>query len=258
MSRAKPMPRAKRISLPGYVWHITERCHDRQFLLRFARDRRRWRHWLFEAKKRFELCVLNYTVTSNHVHLLVRDQGRDEIPASLQLIASQTAREYNRRKARRGAFWEDRYHATCVDTDEYLARCIVYIDLNMARAGAVTHPAQWDVCGYQEIQAPPERYRIIDTTALCQLVGAVDTSALRSAHKGWVESALATGRLDRDDCWTESPVVGSRDFVADFLGRAGLPQSDNMLVERHDGLAMVEPAVAYRAHLRARMGALRP
>ena len=54
------MPRANRHFLPGYVWHITHRCHHKQFLLKFVRDRRRYLHWVFEAKKRFGLSVLNY------------------------------------------------------------------------------------------------------------------------------------------------------------------------------------------------------
>jgi Flp pilus assembly secretin CpaC len=32
-------------------------------------------HWVFEAKKRFGLCVLDYVVTSNHIHHLVKDTG---------------------------------------------------------------------------------------------------------------------------------------------------------------------------------------
>jgi hypothetical protein len=35
------------------VWHITHRCHKREFLLKFARDQRRRLFWLFEAKQRF-------------------------------------------------------------------------------------------------------------------------------------------------------------------------------------------------------------
>ena len=31
------MPRANRHFLPGYVWHITHRCHRKSFLLKFAR-----------------------------------------------------------------------------------------------------------------------------------------------------------------------------------------------------------------------------
>jgi putative transposase len=97
------MPRANRHFLPGYLWHITHRCHHKQFLLKFARDRRRYLHWVFEAKKRFGLSVLNYVVTCNHVHLLVKDTGRDVISQSIQLIAGRTAQEYNQRKNRQGA-----------------------------------------------------------------------------------------------------------------------------------------------------------
>jgi REP element-mobilizing transposase RayT len=49
--------------------------------------RRRYLHWLFEAKKRFGLSVLNYMITSNHVHLLIKDTGPNVIAESLQLIA---------------------------------------------------------------------------------------------------------------------------------------------------------------------------
>jgi REP element-mobilizing transposase RayT len=34
------MPRANRHFLPGYVWHITHRCHRKSFLLKFAYDQR--------------------------------------------------------------------------------------------------------------------------------------------------------------------------------------------------------------------------
>ena len=55
------MARAKRHYLPGHVWHITHRCHKREFLLKFPRDRRRWIQWLYQAKKRYSgLSVLYY------------------------------------------------------------------------------------------------------------------------------------------------------------------------------------------------------
>jgi len=105
------MPRANRHFLPGYVWHITHRCHKGEFLLKFARDQRRWLQWVFEAKKRFGVLILNYCVTSNHVHLIMKDaKGRDAIPRTMQLVAGRTGQEYNLRKNRKGAFREDRYH----------------------------------------------------------------------------------------------------------------------------------------------------
>jgi hypothetical protein len=87
---------------------------------------------------------------------------------SLQLIAGRTAQEYNQRKQRKRAFWEDRYHATAIASDEHFLRFLVYIDMNMVRAGVVKHPAEWAHGGYREIQLSPKRYRIIDITALME------------------------------------------------------------------------------------------
>ena len=145
------MPRAHRYYLPGHVWHITHRCHQKEFSLKFTKDRKRWVEWLYEAKKRFGLCVLNYVVTSNHIHLLVKDRGMGEISAGMQLVAGRVAQEYNLRKKRKGSFWEDRYHATAVATDAHLLRCILYVDFNMVRAGVVQHPGEWSESGYAEL-----------------------------------------------------------------------------------------------------------
>ena len=89
------MARANRHPIPCYVWHITHRCHKREFLLKFDKDKKVWRKWLFDARKRYGLCILNYTITSNHIHLLVFDQKEGAIPKSVQLIAGRTGREYN-------------------------------------------------------------------------------------------------------------------------------------------------------------------
>jgi len=93
------MPRANRHSIPGYIWHITHRCHKREFILKFSKDRHRYLQWLYQARKRYGLRILNYMVTSNHAHLLVADGGdKDVIPNSMQLIAGRLGQEYNQRK----------------------------------------------------------------------------------------------------------------------------------------------------------------
>jgi putative transposase len=88
------MPRANRFFVPNHVWHITHRCHKQESLLKFARDRTRWMHWLRVARQRFDVSVLNYTVTSNHIHLLVRDNSSGNyIPNMVQLVAGRVAQE---------------------------------------------------------------------------------------------------------------------------------------------------------------------
>lgn len=208
------MPRAHRNFSPGPVWHITHRCHNQAFLLKFKRDRLRWKYWLFIARKRFGLSVLNYIVTSNHIHLLVRDNGNGEIAQGLQLVAGRTAQEYNRRKSRKGSFWEGRYFATAVATDEHLIQCLVYIDLNMVRAGAVKHPSHWDVSGYHELQKPPRRYRIIEYDLLCRLTNSPNLGVFQKHHRRWINEQLTVKNPQREPKWTDHAAVGPEKFVA--------------------------------------------
>jgi putative transposase len=208
------MPRAHRHYIPGCLWHITHRCHKKEFLLKFGKDRDRWLYWLFEAKKRYGACILNYTVTSNHIHLLILDDSsRDVIPKSLQLVAGRTGQEYNQRKNRKGAFWEDRYHATAVEGDEHFIRCLIYIDLNMVRAGVVAHPSEWAWGGYDEIQNPRQRYALIDQTKLMELIGIHDHDTFSEHHRRWVNDAVKKGSRERESRWTESVAVGSKTFI---------------------------------------------
>jgi putative transposase len=241
------MPRANRHYIPDYVWHITHRCHKKEFLLKFVRDRRRYLRWLFEARKRYGLTVLNYTVTSNHVHLLVRDDGdRDVIPKSMQLIAGRTGQEFNYRKKRRGAYWEDRYHATAVETDRHLVQCLVYIDLNMVRAGVVDHPSQWAFGGYNEIQLPRKRYALIDYAALRDLLNFKAMDDLAAAYRRRIEESLQEGNHIRDQKWTESVAVGSEGFVKATKEKLGFKVKGREVIGGNGSYELREPPAAYK------------
>ena len=252
------MPRANRHYIPGCVWHITHRCHKKEFLLNFARDRRRYLQWLFEAKKRYGLSVLNYMVTSNHIHLLIRDNGeRDVIPRPVQLIAGRTGQEFNQRKNRKGAYWEDRYHATAVETDRHLIQCMLYMDLNMVRAGVVGHPSEWAFSGYNEIQAPRERYALIDYRGLRELLNFTRVNELADAYRGWVEQSLHADDHHREGKWTESVAVGSEGFVTVIKERLAIKVKGREVIGKNGSYELRETRVPYGATLTPKNDLLR-
>ena len=198
--------------------------------------------WLLEARKRHELSILNYAATSNHIHLLVLDRGESEaISRSMQLVASRTAQAFNQRKKRKGAFWEDRYHATAVETNHHIVSCIIYIDLNMVRAGVVAHPSEWEFGGYAEIQTGQEEDSIIDRRALMELLRIPSIEAMRRLHKEWVEEALARGGLVREGMWTESVAVGSRHFVETIRTKLRLRAKGRKITGMKGEFTLCEP-----------------
>ena len=242
------MARAKRHYIPGQVWHITHRCHKREFLLKFVKDRKRWIQWLFEAKCKYGLTILNYVVTSNHIHLLVvDDKDRMTIPRAIQLTAGRHAQEFNQRKKRKGAYWEDRYHATAIETGKHLLRCLVYIDLNMVRAGVVSHPSEWAFGGYPEIQSPRRKCILINYEKLAKLSGCDSYSSFQHLHKNLISNTLENDRNKREARWSKSIAVGEKQFVTEIKKGLVSKALGRKIRSLDDGYQLREEILPYSA-----------
>lgn len=226
------MPRANRYIVSGPSYHITHRCHDRAFLLQYAKHRNAYRNVLRDRlKKQVDVSLLAYCITSNHVHLLLTNRGDDDtISRFMQAVQGQFAQNYNHCESRSGAFWSDRFHATMIDSGEYLWQCMRYIDLNMVRAGVVDHPSKWEWCGYSEITGLRKRYRLLDLDRLCERTSQPDTGALGQWYQDWIDDASLAETKTRDDRWTDRIAVGRRDFVE----RIGRQVENRMSVEVAD------------------------
>ncbi|MBD3418498.1 MAG: transposase [Chitinivibrionales bacterium] len=208
------MPRAKRFFLPGFIYHITHRCHNRQYLLKYAYEKRRWMTWLSASIEKYDLSVLGYCVTDNHIHLLAHPgTSQTVIAQSMQLTAGRVGQEYNERKGRKGAFWEDRYHATAIQSHHHLLRCLVYVDLNMVRAKVVEHPGQWQFCGFAEMGKSSDEACLVDRSALLQSLGKSDWNRFVARYNNEIEMALDADELYRSEIWTKSIAVGDREYV---------------------------------------------
>jgi putative transposase len=216
------MPRANRYFVPGYLYHITHRCHNKSFLFKFKIDFEQMLSWIKEAKKRYDVKVYDYVLTHNHIHLILFDPSeRKAISRFMQLAAGQFAEEYNARRKRHGAFWGDRYHSTAVDSQTYLLQCLGYIGLNMVRAGVVPHPEEWPYCGYHELISS-RKTQIIDKKELAATVGLRSVKELSETYLGVISDKLQRRELERDSRWSESIAIGSSDFVLKFAEGLGV------------------------------------
>jgi putative transposase len=207
------MPRSARIFLPGHIYHLTHRCHNGSFFLRFNASRIEYRNRLWQAMRRFNISLLNYCITSNHVHLLLIVLKSIRISLFMRHLEGEFASQYNRRRNRRGAFWCERYHATLIEDGRHLWNCMHYIDLNMVRAGVVDHPKNWPWCGYQEIASLRQRYRIVDLPQLMELREMDDLNYFSGRYEAELNEMLNKTKGVREPHWTESIAVGSEAFV---------------------------------------------
>ncbi len=207
------MPRSNRYILPGYLYHVTHRCHDRRLLLKFGVDRTEYRKRLREALRQYRISLFAYCITSNHTHLLLACRIPDDISCLMQKLEGEFAQYYNLKRSRRGAFWEDRFHSTMIGEGTYFLNCMVYIHLNMVRAGVVNHPGEWAWCGHDELIGKRTRYRLVDRVGLTDLLGPGLRDGFEEAYRDQIEQAIASRKLQREPWWTESIAVGDQEFI---------------------------------------------
>ncbi|MGB7951234.1 MAG: hypothetical protein WCH75_26430 [Candidatus Binatia bacterium] len=115
--------------------------------------------------------------------------------------------------------------------DEHLHRCLIYIDLNMVRAGVVSHPVEWGHSGYREIQEPPKRYAVIDLEGLAAMCGFTNPRDFQRAHREWIEQAMENGGAPREDRWSEALAVGSLAFVERVKNNLGVKAAHREVLE---------------------------
>lgn len=199
--------------MEGYTYHLTQRCHNREFLLRLAKDRDVYREWLRKGVKRHGVSVYGFCVTSNHIHILTHVDSVENVSGLMHLASGATAKRYNLRRRRTGSMWQHPYQCTIVEDGRHLLNCLTYINMNMVRAGVVSHPREWRWCGHDELVGSRKRYRILDVERLLQSLDVSSAEQLRRYYAAAIDGRTEAERLQRESHWTDSLAVGSEEFV---------------------------------------------
>jgi len=193
--------------------------------LRFKKDRRQYLRRLREATDRHAVSILNYMVTSNHIHLLLAADKAAHVSAVMQYVSGSIAQDYNRRKERQGSFWSGRYRPTLIQPGHHLSRCFFYISMNMVRARAVAHPSQWVGGSHAELlnQHDGGNEPIIDRPTLVKLMGCGSWELFRDWYGRTLEQQCCRNSHPRQPLWTEAAAVGDEVWIEDLAG--ALPRS---------------------------------
>ena len=238
------MRRGRTRGVDHCCFHVTHRCQERRFLLKFEVDRRDYVVRLRDAAREYGVSVLNYVITSNHVHLLLWTDDETGISAMMRSLQGAVGRAFNRRKEREGAFWSDRYHPTLIQNGAHLGRCLFYIDMNMVRAKAVEHPRKWACCGYHELSGSRQRYRVLDRERLLHCLNAPCAFAeFEEWYRLTLEEKLACAYHAREPLWSECVAVGDRDWVERLAGR--IPGGRGEIVSHEVPVRMDEAEISY-------------
>ena len=127
----------------------------------------------------------------------------------------------------------------------------------MIRAGEVRHPGDWATNGYNEIQNPKQRYKIIDLDSLMSLFNFTDLIEFQKQHKAMVSESIKKNISVKDRMWSESIAVGSNSFVDEVLSNLKQEIKRRKSVEKDGSYLVKEPAIAYSTHFSTKKEVLR-
>ena len=84
--------------------------------------------------------IVEFSVQSNHIHLIVEADDNRELTAGLRGLAVSLARRLNKLFARGGTFWTDRYHARALGSPRAVRNALAYVLHSARKHGAAAHP----------------------------------------------------------------------------------------------------------------------
>lgn len=126
--------------------HVTARVREGLPDLREPRARRALEPALVAGAERFGFRLVEYSVQSNHVHMIVEAKGRDALSRGMQGLLVRLARALNRCWGRTGSVFGDRYHGRILRTPREVRHALAYVLCNARKHGVRIARGRPDPC----------------------------------------------------------------------------------------------------------------
>ncbi len=95
-------------------------------------------------------CALHaYVIMTNHLHLLVTPQSKEQLSVFMQAMANKYVRYFNAIYKRTGTIWEGRFKSCLVDSEHYLFTLYKYIEMNPVNANMVKDVEDYQWSSYR-------------------------------------------------------------------------------------------------------------
>jgi putative transposase len=231
LSQKIPVPRPKRICIPGLPHHVVQRGNNRNPTFYHSDDYIAYLAFLNEAATEHEMNVHAYVLMTNHVHLLVTPTDPDCLSLTMQSLGRRYVTYINKAYHRTGTLWQGRFKSSVVDSETYCLTCYRYIELNPLRANMVAKPADYRWSSYRS-NGMGETDKLI-TPHPVYLALARSRSERTARYRDLVEQRLSTEMVAKIRYGARKGLpVGNPRFVADIeehlgkrlgTGRVGRP-----------------------------------
>jgi REP element-mobilizing transposase RayT len=142
------MGRPGRLQFPGAVYHVMARGNRKAMIVDDDDDRWAFMRTFSEAATDCGVRVYACSLMGTHYHALL-DTPRRNLSEFVRSLNTGYSKAFNRRHARVGHTFEQRFVSLVVQREKYLRRVARYIALNPVKAQLCPDPADWPWSTYR-------------------------------------------------------------------------------------------------------------
>lgn len=127
------MARLKRVILPGFPHHVTQRGNHKEPIFTDYIDRYAYLRMLKSSLDLYNVKISAFCLMTNHVHLILIPSDEKGLPECMRRVQGLYARYFNDRMNLVGHLWQERFYSCAMD-EQHNYRAIRYIESNPVRA----------------------------------------------------------------------------------------------------------------------------
>lgn len=136
------MPRYRRLVVPDYPHHVTQRGVRRQKTFFDDRDYRAYLGIASDMLVSHSIDVLAYCLMPNHVHAVVIPRHDNSLASFFGKLHQRYAKYANCRYDWSGHLWQNRFYSVVMD-ERHTLTALRYVERNPVRSGLVDFPEDW-------------------------------------------------------------------------------------------------------------------
>jgi len=136
------MPRVLRTLLPDGLFHVHTLGVADTVIYRDDEDRRSWLQIFRSALRRYHWRLHIVCLVSTHYHFVL-ESNCEPLSNGMQRLNGRYAQDFNRRYARKGHLFGDRFRSWVIEDDDYFLAACRYVVNNPVDAGLCEHAWEW-------------------------------------------------------------------------------------------------------------------
>lgn len=156
------MPRVRRERCPNSIYHVIVRGNNRENIFRDYMDREVYLNRMRRYKEKFQMEIYAYCMMTNHVHLVVYDNGQD-ISKFMQGLSLSYAIYFNKKYDRCGHVFQGRFTSVMVKSDDYFIHVSKYVHLNPIKANVVADILEYNWSSFKCYMEKKDKRGIVNT-----------------------------------------------------------------------------------------------